>query len=1411
MKKTFFSLLVLFLLVVKATNLSAVPAYPYQITIKQSDNTLLSLFLKGDEKVNWAKTLDNYTLLVAKNGDYVYAVSDSKGGIKPSEMIAHNEGERSIKELEFISQLDKNLIYSREQVEYLKQFWDFKTTDNFQKALLNAKSTNRELRILVILAAFSDVPFTYDAEYFNALFNQAGYNLNGNEGSVRDYFSASTFGHVTVIADVFGPYTSSAGQSAYGYATVGMNGAKNLLTEMLYLADQDVNYSNYANYGGDYVDCVYMIFAGCSFSNGEPNAIWPHRSGLYPSIQKDGVYIQDYACSSELGGTTLYGTTPPVIGTVCHELSHVLGLADVYDTDYESNGQAFASDGWDIMASGNYNNGGKTPCLWSAFQRSSMGFLDLVELNFSTPIGNKTLPPLTQSNTAYKISHNSTEYFILENRQQEGWDRFLYGHGMLITHIDKSVPGWNYNCANCNSTLLGIDIEEANPQNKYNRPSNTFPGTSNVQSFTDNTNPGSLSNNYATLNKPIFRIKENNTTKNISFDFGVLPADAPQATTNSIIKFTSDSIFVSSTVSQTTDPIVEKGVLYSTSPTPTSNSQKIVSTESTNSFISIISGLQASTSYYVRAYAKNSSSQFFYGEIIQVTTPCSSINIFPYTNSFESTSSLNCWSQEGDSFLSNIWQTKDSTQIGGISSAEEGLKFAHIYSQSASSQTRKLITPPLNLSVLSQPYLKFYFAAKAKGDFQDIFKVYYKTSPTSSWQVLKTYNMINYPQWTKDSIMLPEKSNTYYIAFEGQLYAGYGVCVDNVEIGEANLAAYPSVQTLALDNITDVSIRVSSNLLSQGYTAISEKGIVYGTNPNPTIEDSYLSLGNTLGQYYLTANNLNPNTLYYFRAYAINQGLISYGQVLSSFTKCERINSFPYQFITESTDSNCFVKGEGWELVLQEGVVNPQEGTNFFKHSSNQTIKSKLIVPILNLENHTSTKMKFWYQKPNGNDTLVVLYKIGIEGVWNSLKTYTSSTNLWTLDSIDLPLASDNYYLAFEAVSQNGNTIYLDNIEIDAILQTPIVQSNSATLSSYNSIHIEGEVVYLGLSSVNDRGVCWTTDGSIPDVSDLKLQVGSGIGQFSTTLTNLSPETTYRVRTYATNSYGTSYGRDYIITTPPTPIFNNTITGNQHICYYSVTQNLQGSLPTGGNGQFTYLWLQSPDSLNWELASDPDLRILQSYLSFRAEQTHYYKRIVYSRLVSDTSNIVLIEVSPRTRAGNVFRVQDTIALNDTLKMELRAFVGDKFVWERKKLNFSWEELPLAPDSNWIEDSPAEIGKYFYRVRVTSGVCAEEISGEDWTYVKKDIGLEEIVEDENSIIIYPNPSQGEINIKYNNDEVFVGKLSLYDINSKEIKTVENQVLNKGDNRINLNPIGIGSYLLVLKNKDNVITKILIINK
>lgn len=1412
MKRVIYSIILVVLLVSINFNAIAIPAFPNKITVKQSDNNLLSLYLKGDEKVNWAKTADGYTLLKAKNGDFVYAISDGKGGIMPSTIIAHDERDRTYEELQQLKNLDKQLFFSTDQLNNLKQLWEFKKTPDFQNALNQAKTTQRQLRIVVLLVGYPNRPFVNDAQYFDNLFNQVGYNIDGNEGSIKDYFQASTFGNVTISADIFGPFTSSAGSEAYSYETTGNSGAQNLLTEIVSLADSSINFANYCNNGSNYVDCVYMIFAGCATSSGEPNAIWPHRGALYTPVQKDGVYVYSYACSSELNGTTESGTTPPVIGTITHEFSHVLGLADVYDTDYEQNGQSFASDDWDVMSSGSYNNGGRTPCLWSAFQRSSLGYLDLIELSASnTGIGNKTLPPLSSANIAYKLTHSSTEYFVLENRQQIGWDRFLPGHGMIITHIDKNVPGWNYNCANCVPTWMGIDIEEANPSNYWNRTGNTFPGTSNNTSFTDSSTPNSLSNSGSSLNRPIGRIIENTTTNNVSFDFGTISANAPRAITNAVTRVTSDSIYVSISVSETTDPIIEKGIVYSISSNPTFIDTKIINNESANDFISIISGLQPSTTYYVRAYVKNSSSAYFFGEIIQVNTPCQSVRTFPFSNSFESINTLTCWSEESNSYYSNVWKIKDSTISGGISSAQDGSKFAHIYSSYPTGQSRKLITPQLDIAVLSQPYLKFYYATKQNGDFQDVLRVYYRTSLVSPWQILKTY-FANTANWTMDSIMLPNKSNTYYIAFEAELYSGYGVCIDNVSISEANILAYPSVGTISIDNITDYSARVTSNIISQGYTPISERGIVYSTSSYPTINDSYIissSLG--IGQYVITPTNLEANTQYYFRAYAKNQGLISYGDQKSILTKCERIRTFPHYFISESNDSNCFEKGINWKLTLQDGIINPHTGTNFFMFKPIENTTSKLIIPIINLLNHANTKIKFWYQKPSESNNLIVYYKVGIQGNWIPLKTYSNPTIDWTMDSIDLLNPNDNYYIAFEGVSQNGNGIYIEDIEINGVFQLPLVQTSTTSLSTYNSIQTGGEVTYIGLSPIIERGICWTTNGVIPYVGDLKLIIGSGIGTFSTNLTNLQPETPYRIRAYATNSFGTSYGEDYIITTPPTPVFNNTISGNQELCYNSATQTMEGSLPTGGNGQYTYMWLQSPNNIDWGLASDTDLRILQSYLPFRALETEYYKRVVYSRLVSDTSNTILIKVSPRTRAGNVFRAQDSIELSHELRMELRAYVGDSFIWERKKLEYDWIPLTDAPDSNWLTDKPTEIGMYYYRVKVKSGVCSEEISGIDWTYVKKQIGLEDIKDEDDNINIFPNPSKGEINVQYNKEEPFVGNLILYDINAKEVKTIENQVLNKGDNRINLNPVNSGSYLLVFKNNNKVITKIIIINK
>lgn len=75
-----------------------------------------------------------------------------------------------------------------------------------------------------------------------------------------------------------------------------------------------------------------------------------------------------------------------------------------------------------------------------------------------------------------------------------------------------------------------------------------------------------------------------------------------------------------------------------------------------------------------------------------------------------------------------------------------------------------------------------------------------------------------------------------------------------------------------------------------------------------------------------------------------------------------------------------------------------------------------------------------------------------------------------------------------------------------------------------------GNVTADGGAAVTARGVCWNTTGT-PTLSDDKTTDGTGTGTFSSSLTGLTPGTTYDVRAYATNGAGTAYGETKTFTT----------------------------------------------------------------------------------------------------------------------------------------------------------------------------------------------------------------------------------------------------------------------------------------
>lgn len=1396
MKKFF---LVLALLVCFANNLFAVVAYPYPLTYNQSDNTQLTVSLRGDEKVNWGKTTDDYTLMRAKNGDWVYAIPSENGGMQPSTIIAHNPEQRTEAEIRFLENIDKTLFYSQEQISYLKQLWDI--NDDFQSRVKSAIGTDTSLvaqenyKLVVILMSYNDLAFSTDRQEIENLFNQVGYSSNGSQGSVHDYFTASSFGKLNVEATVVGPYTTLNNMDYYGenYSGGGDMRARELIVEAVEAADPVIDYSQYTNESESYVSCVYVIYAGfAESSGGGANTIWPHRSAVYPPIMKDGVNIYDYACSSEKNGTQYY-PEPLVIGTICHEFSHVLGLPDFYDTNYEEDGSFSHHDSWDLMCSGNYNNGGKCPPTWNAYQRATRNYINIQEL---TTEGNITLQPLITDNVAYKLSFNNNEYFILENRQQTSWDRYLSGHGMLIFHVNLNSSGWSNHCINCNPNNPGFDLEEAGGSGwNSSRSSNPFPGTSNNSEFTDASTPNSQSFNGTNLNRPIVGITENTNTKNINFIYGQTNTNRPVVQTTNVDAIL-DTVKVNFAVTNfSASNIIETGICYSINNTlPTENVDNTLSTSTPQSSALVnITGLLPNTEYYVRAYAKTATT-IGYGEVLKIRTLCQAFNDFPYHESFEDINELMCWTQESNEYVDNAWVTIDSAfTTGAISTAKEGNSWALIKSDRTSgSQTTTLVSTPIDITMLNQPVLSFSHAQKTRNSKTDVLKIKHKTSAQDTWTQISSYTTSE-SSWADKIVNLPTNEDYIIIGFEAEVKGGYGVALDNLQIYDADQSAYPQVQTLSISSITDERANISAKLNAHGNNNVHTLGICLSTNPLPTIDDIVILTEVTEDVFTINLEDLIPHTTYYVRAFAKNNGHISYGEELSFVTECAKIEDYPFYANTEEIQP-CLEINASWEYDTTTSI--------YTFTADQQSSTSKLVLPILDMSNREATYISFdrkQLSQNNNTDALRVLYKNDVTAEWSELTTYTTATTDFQRDSILLQNLSSTYFIAFEGIS-NLSSIEVKDIIVYATYQLPIVEISS-TNATHNSISISAEVIYEGVSGVTNKGICWGTNPNIDITNSTVIPLGNGLGSFSTTINNLNEHTTYYIKAFATNDNGTSYTYPQEITTLYTPIFNNTISDDQTICEGSVANVLTGSQPTGGDGiNYTYLWIMSTDQQTWETADIGSDYTGQNLDMRQLFDTTYFRRIVFSNHVLDTSNVVTINVHATTKAGNVFVLTNSIPLGESAELQLRASVGEVLYWEYKKPEFNWLPIENSEIVKVITHQPNQKGEWKYRVVVQNGVCPSKISGEGVVTVTEGVGLND-PQQTTSIKLLPNPTKGIVKFATNNPSSQSVRLEVYDMQSRIVYVEENTTLNQlTQNPIDLTHLTNGTYLIKLISSD-----------
>lgn len=359
--------------------------------------------------------------------------------------------------------------------------------------------TKGEVRTVVLLVSFKDVPFITPKEAFVRQLNEPNYRENGCSGSAYDYFTECSMGEFKPRFDVFGPYTLNEEMAYYGGNSGGGNdkNVDQMIIEACQKAEADgVDFSQYDLNKDGSIDNVFVFYAGYNEAEGAPQeTVWPHRSVIYPSRTISGKKLYDYACTSELTGVR--GTTMCGIGTFCHEFSHVLGLPDLYNTGTES---TYTVGDWDLMASGSYNGNGRTPPSYSAFERFMTHWIVPEQISESRDY---TLEPMVTSGKAYLLCPTThslnadyptpNEWWMIENRQPVGGDaakEALPGYGLLISHITYEHGRYSTNTFN-NTTPLGYDICEANNiKPSKSSASDVFPGTMNIMQFAPQTNKG---------------------------------------------------------------------------------------------------------------------------------------------------------------------------------------------------------------------------------------------------------------------------------------------------------------------------------------------------------------------------------------------------------------------------------------------------------------------------------------------------------------------------------------------------------------------------------------------------------------------------------------------------------------------------------------------------------------------------------------------------------------------------------------------------------------------------------------------------------------------------------------------------------------------------------------------------------
>jgi uncharacterized protein (TIGR02145 family) len=539
----------------------------------------------------------------------------------------------------------------------------------------------------------------------------------------------------------------------------------------------------------------------------------------------------------------------------------------------------------------------------------------------------------------------------------------------------------------------------------------------------------------------------------------------------------------------------------------------------TGSYTSNITGLTPGNTYYVRAYATNQNGTG-YGTTQSFNTPdvpslstAEVINITANTaqsggtvthNGFGTVSGRGiCWGLTANPTLGNcVGYTNNGSGMGSFTSNLTGLTASTIYyvRAYATNETgtgygdlKSFITSPVGLPVVTTADITQITTTTAKSGGEVTESGYGTvTARGICWGLNVNPALGDCIGFTNNGTGTGSFVSNITSLSPGILYYVRAYATNETGTAYGDLKSFttiaigsPTVTTITVTNITTISAQSGGNVTNAGNGTVSARGVCWSTSGNPTLGNNlgYTTNGTGIGTFVSNLTGLTPGTPYYVAAYATNEAGTGYGNV-ESFTTLTItlaiVSTAPVINVTpNSAESGGNVTSNGNGTVSARGVC--------WSTSQNPTIA-------------------------------------------NSHTTDGSGTGTFTSYLTELE-PNTPYYVRAYATNEAG-TAYGTQESFTTLPEVtiPAVTTDTVADIAQTTATCGGNVTSDGGEPVTVRGICWSTIPN-PTTTDSHTTDGSGTGPFTSYLTELTINTPYYVRAYATNSVGTAYGNEQSFTT----------------------------------------------------------------------------------------------------------------------------------------------------------------------------------------------------------------------------------------------------------------------------------------